>query len=84
MGTHTLHTRMSKNISISDEVYERLKREKGDRSFSELIAETLDTRNTLAEVHGVGILDAETYEAVKADITELSQETTRRFDDETL
>ena len=33
---------MSKNVSISDDVYRRLKREKGDRSFSELIADTLD------------------------------------------
>lgn len=75
---------MSKNISISDDVYERLKREKGDRSFSELIAETLETRNTLTEVHGTGILDTETYEAVKEDIAALSRETTRRLDDETL
>jgi predicted CopG family antitoxin len=75
---------MSKNISISDEVYERLKREKGDRSFSELIEDTLETRNRLTEVHGTGILDAETYEAVKADIRELSQGTTRRLEDEDL
>lgn len=75
---------MSKNISISDEVYERLKREKGDRSFSDLIADTLETRTRLAEVHGAGILDAETHEAVKADIEALSRETTRRLDDETL
>jgi predicted CopG family antitoxin len=75
---------MSKNISISDEIYERLKREKGDRSFSELIEETLETRNRLAEVHGTGILDVETYEAVKADIRGLSQGTTRRFEDENL
>jgi len=75
---------VSKNISISDEVYERLKREKGDRSFSDLIADTLETRTRLADVHGAGILDAETYDAVKADIGPLSRETTRRLDDETL
>jgi predicted CopG family antitoxin len=75
---------MSKNISISDEVYERLKREKGDRSFSELIEDTLETRNRLTEVHGTGILDAETYEAVKTDIRGLSQGTTRRLEDEDL
>lgn len=74
---------MSKNIAISDDVYERLAREKGDRSFSEVIAELLETRHTLAEVSGTGVLDAETYEAVKADITALSQATTERLDDET-
>jgi len=79
-----IHNTVSKNISISDDVYERLKREKGDRSFSELIEDTLETRNRLTEVHGTGILDVETYEAVKYDIEGLSEGTTRRLDDETL
>jgi len=50
MCTHTIY--MSKNISISDDVYRRLKREKGDRSFSELIAEKLENGGTIAEVTG--------------------------------
>lgn len=48
---------MSKNIAISDEVYERLKREKGDRSFSEVIAENLDTGGKIADVSGQQVLD---------------------------
>lgn len=81
MGTHT--SRVSKNISISDEVYERLKREKGDRSFSELIAEKLDEGARIEDVAGQGVLDATTHDAVKEEIGRLSDSTIDRIDDET-
>ena len=74
---------MSERIAIPDDVYERLKREKGDRSFGELIGELLETRTTLAEVSGVSIFDQGSYESVKDDITELSDGTARRLDDDT-
>jgi predicted CopG family antitoxin len=64
---------MSKNIAISDEVYRRLEREKGDRSFSEVIAAHLESGGKIADVSGQGILEAGTYEAVKDDIGSLSQ-----------
>lgn len=74
---------MSKNIAISDDVYKRLAREKGERSFSDIIAELLETRHMLADVTGRGVLDEETYDAVKDDIAALSQTTAQRLDDET-
>lgn len=74
---------MSKNISISEEVYERLKREKGDKSFSELISEKLDKQNRLAEVTGQQILDSEIAAEVNAEISRLSESTLDRLDDET-
>nr|WP_276253069.1 antitoxin VapB family protein [Halovivax sp. TS33] len=40
---------MSKNIAISDDVYRELKREKGDRSFSDVIRKHLEERRKLAE-----------------------------------
>jgi predicted CopG family antitoxin len=76
MGTNTII--MSKNISISDEVYRRLKREKGDRSFSEVIAAKLDGGGEIAEVTGMQILEPETYETVSEEIERLSEETMRR------
>jgi predicted CopG family antitoxin len=76
MGTNTIM--MSKNISISDEVYRRLKREKGDRSFSEVIAAKLDGDGELAEVTGMQILEPETYEAVSEEIERLSEGTMHR------
>lgn len=74
---------MSKNISLSDEVYEALVREKGDRSFSEVIEQKLKAGGKLSEVTGAGILDEETYEAVKSDIERLSFESKDRFENET-
>jgi hypothetical protein len=65
---------MSKNITISDEVYRRLKREKGDRSFSDVIAATLDSGGDIADVAGQEILDPGTYESVCGDIGRLSDD----------
>lgn len=72
---------MSKNIVISDGVYLQLKREKGDRSFSEVIEAHLETGGTLAEVSGQQIFDAHAATAVKDDITTLSEGTTERLDE---
>ena len=82
MGTHT--QRVSKNISISDDVYRRLKREKGDRSFSEVIADKLDGGGELADITGQGIFDAETPDDVADEIQRLSEGTMDRVTDETL
>ncbi len=73
---------MSKNIAISDDVYDRLKREKGDRSFSELIEERLDRGGRLMDVTGQNILDVETYEEVSEEIEQLSEGTLDRLTDE--
>ena len=78
MGTHTI--RLSKNISISDDVYERLRREKGDRSFSEVIAERLDEGETLSDVTGQQVFADDTAESVEADVRRLSDGTFERLD----
>jgi predicted CopG family antitoxin len=70
---------MSKNISISDDVYELLKKEKGDKSFSELIEEKLNEGNRIEEAAGSKVLDEETYQEVKQDVRELSQGTDQRL-----
>lgn len=72
---------MSKNIAISDEVYERLKREKADRSFSEVIEEKLETGGRIADVTGAGILNRGTYKEVREDVTQLSQGTVSRLEE---
>jgi predicted CopG family antitoxin len=74
---------MSKNISISDDVYRKLKREKGDRSFSEVIEDRLEAGGKLADVTGRGIFEEGTHEDVKDDIGRLSGGTLERLDDET-
>ena len=72
---------MSKNIAISDDVYRRLKREKGDRSFSDLIADTLDEGGRLADVSGQQVLDPEAFAAVDGEIRRLSDGTMERLTD---
>lgn len=74
---------MSKNIAISDDVYRKLKREKGDRSFSEVIEAKLQRGGRLADVTGQGIFDAGTHEDVKGEIRQLSRGTAQRLRDET-
>ncbi|ERH07318.1 MAG: hypothetical protein J07HN4v3_02957 [Halonotius sp. J07HN4] len=74
---------MSKNISISDDVYRRLKREKGDRSFSEIIDEKLDSGGKLADVSGQQVFNAETADRVTEKIESLSRGTVERITDET-
>ena len=64
---------MTKTISISDDVYRRLKRETGDRSFSEFIAETLDEWGQIADVTGQQTLDAETTAEVVTEIARLTE-----------
>ncbi len=65
---------MSKNISVSDAVYEMLEREKGDRSFSEVIRDNLEKGGRIADVAGEGVLDADTYEEVKDEVGKLSED----------
>ncbi|MDT3434246.1 antitoxin VapB family protein [Haloarcula sp. 1CSR25-25] len=74
---------MSKNISISDEVYRKLKREKGDRSFSEVIDAKLESGGQLADVTGQEIFKPDTYDGVQDEIGRLSEGTMERLDDET-
>ena len=70
---------MSKNIVISDEVYERLRREKGDRSFSEVIADHLDAGGTLADVAGANVLDPAAITEAPNEVDTLGEETVARM-----
>lgn len=72
---------MSKNIAISDEVYRQLKREKGDRSFSDVIADHLETGRSLEDVTGQGIFAEGSYAAIKDEIRSLSEETIDRLEE---
>jgi len=70
---------MSKNISVLDEVYELLEREKRERSFSEVIEEKVETGGRIEDVVGAEVLDEETYREAREDIRELSRETGERL-----
>ena len=72
---------MSKNIAISDEVYRRLKREKGDTSFSEVIADHLESGGSLQDVTGQGIFGADSYPAIKDEIRSMTEGTVERLEE---
>lgn len=74
---------VSKDIAIADDVYEALKREKGDRSFSDVIRDRIEDGGSLADVAGAGVLDEGTSEAVTDDIERMSRGTLSS-EDETL
>lgn len=74
---------MSKNISISDDVYQHLKREKTNgKSFSDVIAEHFDREKRIIDVVGANVLDPDTFRSVKEDITEMSTGTVERMQHE--
>jgi predicted CopG family antitoxin len=56
-----------KRIEISDKVYRRLKCEKGDRSFSEVVADALEEDGGLIDVTGQQALDPESAVPFEAD-----------------
>lgn len=69
---------MSKNIAISDEVYRRLKQEKDDQSFSEVIAARLDSGGQVADVTRQEFFGPDTFEEVSEETERLSDGTVRR------
>ena len=75
-----IYVPMSKNISISDDVYEWLKEIKGDDSFSSAIRK-LKNRDDLEEINGMNIL--ENWKKTKEKIREMSDKEWERLKDAT-
>lgn len=73
-----IYVPMSKNISISDDVYEWLKEIKGDDSFSSAIRR-LKNRDDLEKINGMNIL--EDWEKTKEEIEEMSKKEWERIED---
>ena len=75
-----IYVPMSKNISISDDVYQWLKEIKGDESFSSAIRK-LKNRDDLKEINGMNIL--EDWKKTKEKIREMSEKEWERLEDAT-
>lgn len=74
---------MSKNISVSDDVYEALKRRKRGRSFSETIREAVEASGGLSDVVGQGVLSDEDLETARGELQRLSRGTLKRLEEDT-
>lgn len=72
---------MSKNISVSDDVYSRLKREKDGKSFSDVIGEKIDSGAKISDVAGNNVLDKDTMKEVKRDVSKGSDKTLQRLEE---
>ena len=70
---------MARTISVSDDVYEWMKRKKGDRSFSELIR-GLMKETDFEELQGIGFSD--NWEEVEKTVEEASEDTMDRIEEE--
>lgn len=73
---------MSKNISVSDDVYEALKKRKRGRSFSETIRDAVDASGQISDVVGQGVLSDELLAEVKEEIGRRSRGTLDRLDED--
>lgn len=69
---------MSKNISISDDVYQWLKEMKGDESFSSVIRRLKDS-DDLEDINGMNIL--ENWEKIEEEIKKMSDKEWERLED---
>lgn len=75
-----IYVPMSKNISISDDVYEWLKEMKGDDSFSSAIRR-LKNRDNLENINGMKVL--KNWKKTKEEIKEMSEKEWDRLEDAT-
>ncbi len=73
-----IYVPLSKDISISDDVYEWLKKVKGEDSFSSAIRK-LKKRRSLDDINGMNIL--EDWEDTKSEIKEMSEKEWERLED---
>ena len=66
---------MARTISVADDVFEWLKKEKGNRSYSELLREFREEKNSnFSEVAGMNSLGETSFEEVENAIEEASEE----------
>lgn len=73
-----IYAHMSKNISISDDVYEWLKEIKDDESFSSVIRKLRDS-SSLENINGMNIL--EKWEETEAGLEKMSDKEWERLED---
>lgn len=70
---------MARTISVSDDVYEWMKRKKGEKSFSELIRNMVKETD-FEELQGIGISD--NWDEVEKAVKEGSDNTIERIEEE--
>jgi len=62
---------MAKTISVADDVYDWMKKRKGDRSFSELIRSLKSNHSNFSKVNGIGVTGS--FDEVEESVDEASE-----------
>ena len=70
---------MARTISVSDDVYEWMKRKKGEKSFSELIRDMVKETD-FEELQGLGVSD--NWDEIEEAVKEGSDNTLERIEEE--
>lgn len=73
------HANMSKTISVADDVYEWMKREKGERSFSELIRDLKKENPDLEEIAGLNVTSGSGMKKLEEEKEAASERTVEKF-----
>ena len=71
---------MARTISVSDDVYEWMKRKKGENSFSELIRTRMMKKTDFEELQGLGM--SENWGEAEEAVEEASGNTVDRIEEE--
>jgi len=69
---------MARTISVADDVFNWLKKEKGDRSYSELLRDLKKNKSNFSEVNGLNIASSE---EVKETIDEASKDSMKDIEE---
>lgn len=74
---------MARTISVADDVFKWLKKEKGNRSYSELLREFKEENDQkFSEVAGMNSLGKTSFKEVEDVIEEASEEKMKEIDEE--
>jgi predicted CopG family antitoxin len=71
---------VARTISVADDVFEWLKNEKGERSYSELLREFRD-QGDLSELNGLGALEGVSEEEISEVIEEAGEESVKKIEE---
>lgn len=71
---------MSRTISVADDVFEWMKKEKGDRSYSELLRELRERESSLSEINGTRSLEENIEEDIDEAVKQAEESTEEKLE----
>lgn len=72
---------MSRTISVADDVFEWMKKEKGDRSYSELLRELRDRESSISEINGNNSLGEDFEEDIDRAVKQAEESTEEKLEE---